>query len=330
MFPNWYTWTEAQIFFSRFPFREVTSIDFPMTQLMDETGCYQQLVAWLHPDGLHCPRCGQVEARIHRHHLRPVLDYRCKTCGRVYNAFTGTAFQKTHRRPSELVLLIRGIATGVSTARLARELGRNRPRLLELRHRLQARAQAGLETSALPEDQVEADEMCKNAGEKGRKHRDAQDPPRRANKGQGHGSCASDRPPILGVVGRRRKRLRLRLAKRLWAVVLVGFVVATTLPRTTVYTDDWGAYQQLTRAARRHEAVSHEGPHTSWAQDRDGDGIREAHCNTMEGIWTGLRILLAAFRGVSKWYQEQYVAIFQWAFNTKQIRGAFVRALLAA
>ena len=32
-------------------------MDFPITDLMDEDACYAKLVAWLHPDGLACPRC---------------------------------------------------------------------------------------------------------------------------------------------------------------------------------------------------------------------------------------------------------------------------------
>src|SRR5262249_51612808 len=54
----------------------------------------------------------------------------------------------------------------------------------------------------------------------------------------------------------------------------------------------------------------------------------EAHCNTMEGIWTGGRIFLAPFRGVSKWYQAQSAAVFEWVYNTKRFTGEFVRALL--
>jgi hypothetical protein len=50
----------------------------------------------------------------------------------------------------------------------------------------------------------------------------------------------------------------------------------------------------------------------------------------MEGIWTGVRIFLAPFRGVSKWYQAQYAAVFEWVYNTKRITGEFVRALLAS
>src|SRR5512135_1056286 len=102
-------------------------MDFPLTELMDEDACYAKLLAWLHPDGLVCPRCGTRDRlHVHRRHRAPVLDYRCAHCGRVFNTFTGTLLQGTQRRPAELVLILRGIAQGVPTARLARELGRDR------------------------------------------------------------------------------------------------------------------------------------------------------------------------------------------------------------
>jgi hypothetical protein len=45
--------------------------------------------------------------------------------------------------------------------------------------------------------------MYQNAGEKGDRHLDPDDPPRRrANKFNGHGTYDNDRPPILGVIGR--------------------------------------------------------------------------------------------------------------------------------
>jgi hypothetical protein len=38
-------------------------MDFPTTDLMDEQAYYAQLVDWLHPDGLACPRCHRTAAR---------------------------------------------------------------------------------------------------------------------------------------------------------------------------------------------------------------------------------------------------------------------------
>ena len=59
-----------------------------------------------------------------------------------------------------------------------------------------------------------------------------------------------------------------------------------------------------------------------------GDGKREVHCNTMEGIWTGLRNFLRMFRGVHKKYLSQYVAIFEWAHNLKEVTLDYLRRLI--
>jgi transposase-like protein len=149
-------------------------MDFPLKDLMDEVVCYDFLVGLLHDGPLTCPRCGESEGiKVHRRDRAPILIYRCLGCRRVFNAFTGTALQSTQRRPVELVLILRGLAHGVSTSQLARELGCNRPELLEFRHRLQESAFATLDRSALPDAVVEADEMFQNSGEQRRP------PPRR-------------------------------------------------------------------------------------------------------------------------------------------------------
>ena len=50
----------------------------------------------------------------------------------------------------------------------------------------------------------------------------------------------------------------------------------------------------------------------------------------MEGIWTGLRNFLRPFRGVNKAYLEQYVIMFEWAYNLKAVSDEFLRILLGA
>src|SRR3954471_7605284 len=134
-------------------------MDFPITDLMDEDACYAKLVAWLHPDGPACPRCHRADrTRVHRCHRAPVRGYRCGHCRRVFNAFTGTALRGTRRRPSELVLIVRGIAQGVPTAQLARELDCDRSELLAMRHRLQDLAYRNRDRMPLDHPVLEADE----------------------------------------------------------------------------------------------------------------------------------------------------------------------------
>ena len=105
-------------------------------------------------------------------------------------------------------------------------------------------------------------------------------------------------------------------------------IACTTLEGTVVNTDEWRGYNGLPRMRRGHVTVDHSGPKSTWARDDDGDGVREVHCNTQEGLWTGVRNFLRRFRGVSKWYLAQYQAIFQWGHNIKRVNDEFLRILL--
>jgi transposase-like protein len=221
-------------------------MDFSLTDLMDQDACYHKLVGRLHPDGLACPDCKNDDhTHVHRRHRAPVLDYRCTACGRVFNAFTGTELEGTHRRPAEIVLILRGIAQGVPTAELARELGCDRKHLLELRRRLQDFARRWLDRNPLGDDVVEGDEMYQNAGEKGIEHPDPDDPPRRrANSRRGHGTFANDRPPVAGMVGRESGEIHLEVVDSADANELGEFVDRSCLSGTTVKSDEWCGYNR--------------------------------------------------------------------------------------
>jgi transposase len=306
-------------------------MDFPITDLMDQDACYHKLLGWLHPDGLDCPNCKTDDhLRVHRRHRAPVLDHRCTACGRVFNAFTGTPLAGTHRAPAEIVLILRGFAQGVPTAQLARELGCDRKHLLELRHLMQDDAARWLDRNPLGDDVVEGDEMYQNAGEKGIEHPDPDDPPRyRANNRRGHGTFANDRPPVAGVVGRESGEIRLEMVASANAEELDEFVDRSCLAGATVNTDEWCGYSRVGgHHDRIHVTVDHSGPKCTYAIDADGDGVREVHCNTMEGTWTGLRNFLRPFRGVSKWCLSQYVAMFEWGHNIKEFSDQFIQVML--
>jgi hypothetical protein len=95
-------------------------IDFAISELLDESGGVRWLERYLHPQGLACPHCGGHERWLFREEgYFPA--YRCKACQGYYTLLSGTVFQKTRQPPSKLVLLIRGIAQGESSARLSRE-----------------------------------------------------------------------------------------------------------------------------------------------------------------------------------------------------------------
>jgi transposase-like protein len=146
---------------------EVRTMDCSLIDYLDEDACYTKLVELLHPDGMTCPRCGEWQCLgIHRCHRTPLVDFQCGACGWVFNSFTGTSLQGTHRSPSQLLMILREIAQGAPTAQPARELGCDSKELVTRRHRLQERARIGLDRNPLEDAVVEADEMYQNAGEK--------------------------------------------------------------------------------------------------------------------------------------------------------------------
>ena len=161
-------------------------------------------------------------------------------------------------------------------------------------------------------------------GKKGTVHPDPLDPPRRrANKRRGRGTYANDRPPIVGVVGRNTGQVRVRVKADTTAATLCAHVHAFTRLGTPLYTDESTSYSPVQRP---HATVCHS--QHEWARDDDGDGLREVHTNTLEGLWAGLRTFLRPFRGVHKRYLSGYVAIYEARVNLKRISVPFIAALV--
>ena len=137
-----------------------------------------------------------------------------------------------------------------------------------------------------------------------------------------------NRVPIAGVVGRASGQIRLQVCHHSDQATLQPYVESKTGVEATVNTDEWSAYDRLPETGRVHKTVCHTPGQREWARDEDGDGIREVHCNTMEGIWTGLRNFLRPFRGTNKVYLSQYIALFEWTHNLKRVTTEWLRVLM--
>jgi transposase len=128
------------------------------------------------------------------------------------------------------------------------------------------------------------------------------------------------------VVGRESGQLRLTVTERSDGETLERVAMRASWPMVTFNTDEWQGYNGLPGLGRFRSTVCH--AKREWARDDDGDGIREVHVNTLEGLWTGMRNFLRPFRGVNKVYLYQYLAIFEWGYNVKRATPAFLDALL--
>lgn len=66
-------------------------IGFPIDELLSEEECYRYLKRSLHPEGLSRPNGYELPSDQAPHDRRraPIVDYRCRECGAVFNIWYG-------------------------------------------------------------------------------------------------------------------------------------------------------------------------------------------------------------------------------------------------
>src|SRR5947209_17245072 len=83
-------------------------------------------------------------------------------------------------------------------------------------------------------------------GKEGIPHDDPEDPPRRrANRRRGHGTFATDRPPVAGVVGRESGELRMEVVETASGGELNEVIDGACLEGTVVNTDEGKGYSRV-------------------------------------------------------------------------------------
>jgi transposase-like protein len=145
-------------------------IEFPIVDLMSSQGSYEWLVEYFHPAGMRCPQCGAILGYARKFRVTKssqVPDYRCRSCNKTYNVYSGTVFEGRRLRPEQVILLVRGVVKGEQAQILANEVGVCRQTVQAIRHQMQINAEAMQPDNLLEQDeQTETDEMYQNAGEK--------------------------------------------------------------------------------------------------------------------------------------------------------------------
>ena len=117
--------------------------------------------------------------------------------------------------------------------------------------------------------------------------------------------------------------MRLRVVKDTKQTTLRAHEEQFSGPGMHVYTDEYESYATIERP---HTMACHAA--REWARDADGDGIRQAHTNTCEGMWAALGTYLRVFRGLHKGYLSGYVALHEFRVNLKALSDLFVAALV--
>jgi transposase-like protein len=176
---------------------------------------------------------------------------------------------------------------------------------------------------------VECDEVYVVAGHKGnplavaakgRKGR------RNRLKGaRGRGTLEKEKPPIFGMI-QRCGQVSIQMLSNVQQSTIEPLIMATVLPGTLIYTDEYGIYSRLGEWGYEHKSVNH--GKGEYARDEDGDGHYEVHVNTMEGFWSLLRSWLRPHRGISQEKLPFYLGFFEFTHNVKKRGKALLHSLI--
>ena len=168
---------------------------------------------------------------------------------------------------------------------------------------------------------VAADACDQSAGSKGLARaveRPARAPRPRGLQLRGRATAATGRPPSLGLVQRRDQADQAAPAAPVSLEVLENVRTATIKPLMAAkvkagaqfFTAAYNIYH-CTQADSDHRTVNH-GAGEYARRAPDGTCV---HCNTMEGIWSGLRHFLDHFKGSSQRFLPLRVGRYEFLHN---------------
>jgi transposase-like protein len=111
-------------------------------------------------------------------------------------------------------------------------------------------------------------------------------------------------------------------------VTIRPVIEATIAKGALVHTDEYDVYARLEQWGYRHKTVCR--ARGEYARDDDGDGFREVHVNTAEGLCSLPRSWLRPHRGISREKLPAYLGFFQLVHDARRRGKALLGSLIAA
>ena len=260
-----------------------------MAEFPTEEHCREALEDLRWPNGIACPRCGNMKAWETAR-----AQFECAACEYRFSVMSGTIFHDT-KLPLQKWFLATYLMTeskkGISANQMKRTIDVSYKTAWYLCHRIRhAMTEANAEQLAGP---VEVDETFVGGKVKG--------------YGRGY---RGNKSTVVGVV-QRKGEVRLQVARGTDRETLHAIIHKHVSPSSpAIYTDEWPAYKGIGDHDTVHETVNHKAE--EWVR---GD----AHTQTVEGVWSLLkRSIVGSYHKVSVKHLDAYLDELEWRFNNRE------------
>jgi transposase-like protein len=262
--------------------------------------CREYLVARRWPNGVECPRCGSTKVTFSEKHNRWQCNSRHDR--RQFTAKTGTVMEDSPIGLDKWLMamwLVANCKNGVSSYEVHRALGVTQKTAWFLDHRIR------LALYGSPNKlwgNVEADETFVG-GKVRNMHRKSKRGIQATNDGN------FGKTVVLGLL-EREGRVRATVAPTRKHYDVHANVLANVEPGSTLYTDEFNAYQSLPPDTFTHEIIN----------KMEGYVKDKVHVQGMENFWSLLkRTLKGTYVSVDPVHLQAYVDEQVWRFNNRDM-----------
>lgn len=264
----------------------------------DKKTCLEFLEQMRWKGNITCPHCGHD--KVYR--LKEGFKCANNECCKKFSVIVGSIFENTKvplRSWFAAIFMCLTHKKGVSSLQLSRDIGVTQKTAWFMLHRIRK-----LLTEIAPEkieDVVEVDETFVGGKNKNR-HYD-----KKVKNSQGR--SFKDKTPVLGIL-QRGGRIICKVVPDTKAATIQPLLREIIKPGSTVYSDEWWAYQGLSNAYH-HEIVDH-----GRGQYKNGD----ACTNSIEGFW-GIfkRGIIGIYNWVSRKHLQNYCEEFVFRYNHRNL-----------